>query len=211
MKHAKTMGLVAMTVAALMAFLGASSASGTVLCKVQGTGSPTGTTCPSGQAYPAKTVVEKRVITSSNLIFDSSYWRVECKKSTARWETSVGEAESITGPEGTFTASECNCEVKIMKAGSFSVTWIPGTHNGTLRSTGAEFSGTCSTIFGSVQCTYRTEKTDMGTLTGGNPAHEDIRGLLHKATTNPLCSEESLMTVEYEVVSPKPLFVAAHT
>jgi hypothetical protein len=57
MKYLKMLGLAAIAAAALMAFVGAgtASAAGGVLCKVEGTSS--GTTCPSGQAYTPGTKI----------------------------------------------------------------------------------------------------------------------------------------------------------
>lgn len=211
MKYVKRLGLAAVAAAALMAFVGSSTASATVLCKVEGTGTTTGTTCPSGFAYPAGTQIRTSLVTGTILRLETEYKTIECKKSEISSETNAEEAEEITGPEGTFTDSECNCEVKVLKAGTIRTRWISGTHNGTLLTTGSETTTTCSTIFGNVHCIYITNNTDIGTRTGGSPAKDDIHVETLLLSTNSLCAKRALWIAEYEVTSPKPLYITGHT
>jgi hypothetical protein len=211
MKYLKMLGLAAVAAMALMAFVGASSASATVLCKVPGTGTTTGTTCPAGEAYGAGQEIHAVLVSGTKAKLATSFKTIECEESTVKGETNAEEAEPLTGPEGTLTFGKCNCEVIVAKAGTLSITWISGTHNGTLKSTGSETTVNCSTIFGNVHCIYVTNNTDIGTLTGGNPAKVDANAEIPKLTTNSLCSEQSTWTAEYEVTTPKPLYVAGHT
>jgi len=211
MKHLKILGLAAVVAAALMASAGSSTATATVLCKTSpaaNEGETTGTGCPPESTYPAKTTIEAKLVSGTKAKLVTSFKTIECSKSSVKGETSAEEAEPLTGPEGTLSFEECNCEVKVLKAGTLSTTWVSGTHNGTLRSTGNESTVTCSTIFGSVHCIYVTENTDVGTLTGGNPAKLKAEAVIPRLTTNGLCSEESEWNAEYEVTAPKPLFVS---
>jgi len=219
MKYVKMLGLAAIAAAALMAFVGASSASATVLCTVEGTGTPTGTTCPANEAYKAETeihAVNKGVVKLDGALV------IECNKSTIKGNTtSEGSAtETVGGPITTLTFEECTCEVKVLKAGSLEVHWInpvdeggkeTGSHNGTLTSSGAEVTVLCKTIFGNVHCIFTTNATDIGTLTGGNPAIATANAILTQAKTDSLCPSEPRWTATYEVTTPKPLFVAGHT
>lgn len=207
MKSLKMLGLAAVAAAALMAFVGSGTASATILCKVEATGG----SCPEGQAYPEKTTVEAHLVTGTVAKLETSFKTIECKKSATKGETGTEEANELTGPEGTLTFEECNCEVKVLKAGTVSTEWIEGTNNGTQRSTGSESTTTCSTIFGSVHCIYVTEKTDLGTLTGGSPAKVDANATIPRLTTNGLCAEKSQWKAEYEVTAPKPLYVSQRT
>lgn len=211
MKYLKMLGLAAVAAAALMAFVGSSTASATVLCKVPGTGTTTGTTCPAGEAYPSGTTVKAQLVAGTVAKLTTSFKTVECKKSTTEGATSAEEATQLTGPEGTLTFSECNCEVVVLHAGTVSTEWLAGTHNGTQRSSGSETTTTCSTLFGNVHCIYTTSNTDLGTLTGGNPAKLDASAEVGRLTTNAACAEKALWEAEYEVTTPKPLYVAGHT
>jgi len=81
MKYVKRLVLAVMA-AALMGFMGAGSASATVLCKTPGFGSPTGTTCPIAWAYFGGTEIHAVsegtvVLTTGKEITESS-----CKRST---------------------------------------------------------------------------------------------------------------------------------
>jgi hypothetical protein len=215
MKYVKMLGLAAIAAAALMAFVGASSASATVLCNVEGTGSPTGTTCPAGHAYGAGTKIEGA--NSGVVKLDTTFKTVECNKSTISGEISgEGSAtETVTGPEGTLTFTECNCTVNVLKAGKLEIHWISGTHNGTLTSNESEVTVTCSTIFGSVHCIYVTENDSIGDLTASatqtSAAIFHSTAVIKRKATNSLCSEESTWTATYSLSSPKPLYVTGHT
>jgi len=205
MNSLKMLGLAAVAAVALMALVG-STASATVLCKAA-----EGETCATGSAYPEKTTIEAKLVAGTKAKLVTTFKTIECSKSSVKGETSAEEAEPLTGPEGTLTFEECNCEVKVLKVGKLSTVHIAGTNNGTLSSTGNESTVTCSTIFGSVHCIYATENTDVGTLTGGNPAKLKAEAVIPRLTTNGLCSEQSEWSAEYEVTAPKPLFIVTRT
>jgi len=231
MKYVKMLGLAAVAAAALMAFVGSSTASATVLCKTQGTGSPTGTTCPEGWAYPSGTEIHAvlKTVTKAKLI--TSFKTIECGKSTTKGKTENegGATETVKGPVEVLTFEECNCEVvEVKKGGTLEIHWInvldknekgevtaeTGSHNGTLTSSGAEVTTICSSLFGKVHCTYVTNNTDIGELDGGAPAIMTIKGAkipVDVANSDKLCPEKSEWFAEYEVTSPSPLYVTSHT
>ena len=231
MKYVKMLGLAAVAAAALMAFVGASTASATVLCKVEGTGPPTGTTCPANSAYPAGTEVHAVLDPGTGPAkLVTSFKTIECKASTVKGSTS-NEGSATETVKGTIEAknltfSECNCEVKVLAGGSLEIHWGETIenekkekewrgdtgHDATLTSTGAEVTSECSTVFGLVHCIYKTNGTTLGVLTHGNPATMDIENSnIPRLVTNPLCAEKAEWSAKYEVTTPKPLFVAAHT
>jgi hypothetical protein len=214
MKYVKMLGLAAVAAAALMAFVGASTASATVLCKTPGTGEPTGTTCPAGWAYEKGTAIH--AVNEGTATLTTSFLDITCNKSTVQGSTdNEGSAsETVTGSITTLTFEECNCEVKVLAAGTLEVHWISGTHNGTLTSKNAEVTATCSTIFGKVHCIYSTPATgtDLGTATGGNPATMDISSAdIPRLSTNSLCDTTANWDANYSVTSPAPLYVTGHT
>lgn len=210
MKYVKTLGLASVA-AALIAFSAVDLASGTVLCKVPGTGSPTGTTCPAGEAYSAgqelHAVLEPG--TTSSLVTEVK--TIECSESTSIDDITPEEGTPLASSGGSLSFGKCNCTVSVLKAGTVWIEWISGTHNGTVTSSGHEETTTCSTIFGSVHCIFVTQGDDLGTLTGGNPATLDITASTPRLTTNALCSSEATWHAKYEITTPKPLYVAGHT
>jgi len=208
MKFLKVLGLAAVAAAALMAFVGAQTASATVLCKVQGTGATTGTTCPEGEAYSSGQEIHAVLDPGTKATLKTEFKTIECTESTVKGSTSAEVEETLSGPEGTLTFGGCNCTVTVLKAGTVSITWISGTHNATLKSNGSESTVSCSTIFGTVHCIYVTENTDLGTLTGGNPATLDANAEIPRLATSALCSAKALWEAKYEVTTPKPLYVA---
>jgi hypothetical protein len=216
MKYVKTLILAAVAVAALLAFLGAGTASATVLCKTEPNGGATGTkgtTCPEGWAYPANTeihgVLDPGTVTKTKTTFANA----ECKKSTFRGKTNnEGSAnETVTVNLEVLTFEECNCEYKVLNPGTLEIHWIPDTFNGTVTSNGMEKTVTCNTIFGPVHCIYVTVNTDIGTLTGGNPATLDVDATMPRLPTDAICAEQHTWEAKYEITTPKPLYVAAET
>jgi len=213
MKYVKMLGLAAVAAAALMAFVGASTASATVLCKTPGTGSPTGTTCPEGWAYGANTTIHAVATGPTILEDEGKAFTVECKKSTLH-ATTTNEGNATETPVAhvlSLLFEECDSEVKVLANGSLEVHWIEGTHNGTLTSTGAEVTITKSTIFGKVHCIFKTNNTSVGDITGGNPAIFHSTAKIPKLTTSALCPEPAIWTATYEITEPTPLYVTGHT
>lgn len=210
MKYVKMLGLAAVAATVLMAFVGASSASATVLCKVEPTGE--GTTCPTGQAYPAGTTTHE--VSEGAVKLTTTFKNIECSTSTIEVEiTNEGSAtETPKGPVNKLTFENCNCEVKVIKDGTQEFHWVSGSGSGTVTSTGSEITAKCSSIFGTVHCIYLTNETDVGTYTGGAEAKVDIQeNEIPRLTTNSLCAEKAAWDGTYKVESPKPLWFAAHT
>lgn len=216
MKYVKTLVFGSVAAAALMAYLGAGTASATVLCSEPGTGSPVGTTCPAGKAYSSGTSLHAVLDPGTGgSTLTNGYKDINCSEATIAGSTSTeGSASTaVSGAVTTLFFSSCNCEVKVLKTGSFEIQWISGTHNGTLKSSGTEVTTTCDiSPFGLVHCIYVTNGTDLGTFTGGNPATVDIASAdIPRLATNLLCDEAGNWDAKYEVTSPKPLYVASHT
>jgi hypothetical protein len=217
MKYVKTLGLAAVMAMALMAFAGATTASATVLCGVEPTeGSPAtkGTVCPAGQAYGSGTQVHVVLKPGTIGRFTTTFKTIECEETTATGATSnEGSAsETVQGTVEVLTLGKCNCEVKVLKKGTMEVHWNADSFNGTLTSSGAELTVICSTILGNIHCIYVTENTNNGTLTGGSPAFADVQEAeIPRLVTSGFCAEKAKWDATYEVTSPTPLYVAAHT
>jgi hypothetical protein len=215
MKYVKMLGLAAVAAAALMAFVGASSASATVLCKTV----PAANVCGAGWTYGAGT--EIHAVNEGNLVLTtgSEFTEITCKKGTVLGKTSnAGSAtETVNGSieAKNLTWEECStpngkCTVATVKGGTLEVHSTATSGNGTLTSNGAEITSSCASIFGTIHCLYVTENEDLGTVTGGNPATMDIESTpINQLATSGLCPSAPKWDAKYEVTSPKPLYVAA--
>ena len=224
MKYVKMLGLAAVTAAALMALIGASTASATDLCKTEGikNGGVTGTTCPLGWAM--NTGDELHAVNEGVVKLTTTYKNIECKKSTVtgKLENEGAEKERVTlevTPNG-LTFEECNCEVVVVNPGTLEVEWIEATHNGKLFNHGAEVTATCNSVFGNVHCIYSTGAgTELGIVTGsssatvgGKTATIDINEAnIPRLATNALCAEKAKWDAKYEITTPDFLNVAGET
>jgi hypothetical protein len=207
MKYVKMLGLAAVAAAALMAFVGSSSASAAVLCTT-----PAGTTCPTGWAEPGGTTLH--AVNVGVVKLTTSFKNIECTESTVHGTTTNegGPNEPVVGHIETLTFGGCNCTVTVINKGSLEVEWSSG-NNGTVKSKGAEVTASCSTIFGNVHCIYETGAgTSLGTATGGEELQMDIsENNIPRQATSALCAEKANWDATYKVTSPKPLYIAGHT
>lgn len=209
MKYMKMLGLAAIAAAALMAFVGASSASATVLCKVTPEGA--NATCPSTQDYPAGTKIESTLEAGTTAILESGSTVLDtCTASTVAGETkTTGSAtETVKGPITTLSwgtaATPCSKTTDTISKGELEIHWIKGTHNGTLVGKGSEV--TINTIFGT--CVYGSSTgITFGTVESGSPAKIAINAVVPKISGNFACPETSRWTANYTVTSPTPLYV----
>lgn len=205
MKAPKILGLVAVAAMALTALIGAGTASATALCKNNASTTACSETYGSGTEFNASL--------SSGTEFVTESLTVKCLKSSLVGKTSNAgsSSETVKGTVETLTFEECgNHTVTVLKKGSLETHHISSTDNGTVTSSGAEITFLTHTfLLGTIHCIYATESTDLGTLTGGNPAKLSVEAEVAGVTTSAFCSEKATWTAEYEVTSPKPLYVAA--
>jgi hypothetical protein len=208
MKCLKMPGLAAVAAMALVAFIGASSASATVLCKEAGT---TTNCSANGKDYPAGSVIQTSLDSGTDTTFTTTGGSVEntCTGSTI---------EAVTGNTGGATEtvrsavalnklifSNCTNTTDVLEGGELEFHWISGTDNGTL--TAKEFAITM--LLGGLSCTYTAGTgTDLGTVTGGNPATIDISAVLNKKSGPIPCPSTIIWGAKYTVTSPTPLYVS---
>lgn len=214
MKYVKMLGLLAVAAAALMAFAGTASA--TELTNAQGDKLGVGTEIHA-ESEGATSLTGTITIT--------------CQKSTVEGEvTNAGGAGiTVSGHVSTLTFTECgNHTVTVKNAGSleihteFEETGDPktshetaaATGNGTLTSTDAEVTVLLhSFLLGTVHCIYKTNETDIGTLTGsknvaGKTATLDINSVsIPRVTTDSACGNHSTWEGSYSVTNPDYLDV----
>lgn len=200
MKYVKRLGLAAITAAVLMAFVGASAASATVLCK-NGT---TTTTC--SEPYGEVTFEAEQ---TKAVVIHTVFKTIECKNFHLVAALSSGGSTKTVSGSTTLTFGECNCDVTMLKGGTLELHQISGTDNSTITMNGQELTVSCSTVLGTVHCIYVTENDDFGSLLGGNPATSEVSVSVRRLATNSLCQEEAIWTLGYKVTAPAPLFVSA--
>ena len=164
MKHMKMFGL-AIAAAALTAFLGAGTASSTVLCET--TVSP----CPAGWDVAASTELDFSVQSGTSLIFTDPFGSIidTCTASTMKGTTTNtgSSTTTVSGHNSVLTfgtaATPCTRPATVVTAGSFEIHHIVGTDNGTVTSTGTTVIVHNVPFFGS--CQYSTNATDFGEST----------------------------------------------
>jgi hypothetical protein len=204
MKYVKMLGLAAVAAAALMAFVGSSTASATVLCAT----TPVGEVCPTGWAASEihATTTEKPKLTST-------FKTVECDESTVSGSitTEGGNSSTASGAASLSFTGHCNCTVVVASGGTLEVHAIAGTNNGTVTSNNATVTIQCSTIFGAVHCNYVTNNKDIGTLVGGETATMNITIKIEEESTSGLCDPEATWHGNYSVTTPMGLWVARET
>ena len=191
MKYIKMLGLAAIAAAALMAVVGAGTASATTL--TDGSGN-----------HPTFIAA-----TSTHTNLHNSAINVTCTHSVAEGHPSTGGTGlTVEGPLTYLDFTNCGSwTVTVKKAGKLIVHGSGGNH-GTLTSEGAEvtLSG-----FG-LHCIFTTNTpTDIGTLTGSavtkGHAVLDIAGTIARTGGNSgaFCGSSAQWTGSYTVTSPSVL------
>ena len=160
MQHVKTLGLAAVAAAALMAFVGAGTASATELTCTNPPG--TKVVCPA-----STTVIH--AASEGHAVLDSSILgNVECNSTVEGLVTTAGDATHTASGSikfGGLTFTNCtSAVVQVLSYGTFEI-HTEGTganNNGTLTSTGAEWTVEKAGF----HCIFSTNGTDIGTVTG---------------------------------------------
>lgn len=208
MKYLKILSFAAIVVTALMAFAGIASA--------------TELTSPTGAMAPAGTKIE--AVSEGHIVFDSPIGNIECKLTISGTTLNTGSSsETVEVKVETFTVTSCTngaIMTAINRGGAHPVGTLivhteytteadghqtqkaNSTNNGTLTSTGTEVKVNLSGI----ECTYRTEATDLGTLTGssttGETATLDISARLPEVSGGFFCGTSAPMTGSLKFTSP---------
>lgn len=208
MKYVKMLGLAAVAAMALMAFVGAGSASASVLCK---TAPNAAGECPTGWDYPAGTTVHITQKAGTTAALESGSTVLDtCTTSTFHGFTAnTGSATETVHGENTLTwgtaATPCSKTTDTIAGGEVEIHAADDKGNGTVTAKNSEV--TINTIFGT--CVYGSGPSiDLGILTGGNTPTISIDATVPKISGNFACPSTSTWTAEYVVTQPQPLWVA---
>ena len=202
MKYAKMLALAAVAAGALMAFIGAGTASATVIC------STTADPCPAGQTWPNGTALDFSIPSgSSALLVDTSGNTLDkCTGSTVKGSISEtgSSLATVTGPIEELTWTGCTFTTKTVSTGNkLKVHKIAGTSNGTVTSDSPIEVTINTVLFGS--CIYGVGTTvDVGTITEGKgtAATFHANAVAKRFGTNFACPETSKWTGTYVLTTP---------
>jgi hypothetical protein len=193
MKYLKMLGLAAVAAAALMAFVGAGTASATTLYV-------------GGVAQNKAVTIEATLAAGSSAILKDEFGTTTdtCTVSVVKGTTNVFTGASVSGPVSSLTFSSCTHTTTVIANGSLTVT-STGGHNGSVSSSGAEVT-VQSTFFGASAVCKTGAGTTIGTLTGSTTGNATID---INAKINCGILGTSSWTGTYTATSPTKLSVGA--
>jgi hypothetical protein len=203
MKHLKTLGLAAIAAAALMAFLGAGTASATVICKNNLNTEKCSEPYPVGTEGTASLVESAKLTDTSGNVLDT------CTGSTIKSTLKEAGSATTTVKSGvsTMTFTGCTFPTTVINGGSAELHWISGTDNGTLTTFNTEVTINTG-LFGS--CIYGPGNgADVGTTVGGNPGSMTLNVVVTRFGGNFACPATAKFTGKYVATSPTNAWVAA--
>lgn len=198
MKYFKLFGLVAIAAAALMACVGSSTASATVLC------STTAEPCPELQRWP-NSELDFSVPSGSSFLWENAGEVLEtCTNVTINSEMLNPGSATTTVETRNQAITWKNCAVPntTIALGGLAIHKIAGTSNGTVTAS-EDVSWTINTVFfGS--CVYAWKKgKQFGELTEGKPAILHVNSTVEKVSgSNFACPETGTLVGTMTLTSP---------
>jgi len=202
MKHAQTVGLAAMATMSLMAFLGASSVSATILC--------TATETPCSTANKYTTTQDKEIEASLESGTTVSFHGINgfidntCSSSSVKGEISNAGGATATVAETVKEIVLGGCTNTTVPnnaaACGLEIHNIAGTDNGTLTGSGC----TVTMLLFGVECKFGLANgTHLGTVTGGAMGTPDIKAVVEKIDgSSILCPDTELWEAKYTITKP---------
>jgi hypothetical protein len=201
MKYLKMLGLAAVAAGALMAFVGAGTASATTI-EVKGV--------PQNQSV---TILASLHANTSAILKDEFGTTTDtCTTSEVHLETTSPftkpHEEEIDGKVGTLKFGGCSHTTHVLKNGLIYLKWETGTTHGIVTSSGAEVTVN-STFFGASAICKTGTGTQIGTLTGATSAQNPTaHATIHvNATISCGILGNSKWTGAYSVTTPTDLGV----
>jgi len=191
MKYLKLLGLAAVAATALIAFVGAGTASAVTLCT---TDEPGTTTC-TGSAWKV-THIEASQIGSGVLEDTSGNTLITCTTSSMTagpMSTGGGAGTPSTGSVTALSFSNCNSTPVVLKKGTLSV-----NSSRQFISNGGEIT---ASLFG-VSCNYATSNTVLGTGVQGSDTLT-INAVIKRSAGGFLCPETTKWTATFTITNHK--------
>lgn len=198
MKHVKMLVLAAVAAGALMAVIGAGTASATVLC------STTVETCPTAQKWPFGMTLDFSISSGSSAKLTQTNGEAidTCTVSTVKGTiTNTGSAfETVSGPVDSMTWENCTFPTKTLAVGNLEVHRIAGTSNGTVTAYGT-FEVTVNTVFfGSCAFSFGPG-ISIGDLKEGKPATFAANAVSTKVAGGAACPVTAKWSANYTLTT----------
>ncbi|HEU5062516.1 MAG TPA: hypothetical protein VFT79_05105 [Solirubrobacterales bacterium] len=210
MNHLKKLGIACLLAVAAMAVGGAGSAAAaqSTFCKVNETPCKSGNHYPSGTEFVLKSTGPIKWVSSFE---GEPTLQVTCESAEFKGKTSTtgGSAQTVEVAFTTQFLSNCGqCGITTLQTAKMKFNWVSGTMDASVTTTGLEYRFNCKTILGEVSCTYGGEIKEKTTLTGGNPAVLKFEAAPVTASGGLPCGNQAELTGEFDVTTPKPLYVS---
>jgi len=197
MKYLKMLGLAAVAAMALMA-IGASAASATTL-EVGGVAKNSAVTITASLEPGTSAILKDELGSTTDTCTESTVHGATVSPFTATNSNPIG------GPVSTLDFGNCSHTTDVIANGSLSVSWINGTTDGTVSSSGAQVK-VRSTFFGITANCDTGAGTDIGRLTGtGDTSKHATMDI--SATLDCTALGNGTWTGSYTVTSPTGLGV----
>jgi len=204
MRYVKMLGLAAVSALALTALLGAGSASATVLCSVYKV------PCPKGAALKSGTAIELSLRKGASLAVTDIAKNLiaTCTESVMNGKTTnTGKKEeAVTGNVEGLTFGKCTAAFKVLKLGTFEVTYKGPNTRGEFVSVGGEVTVNDMGL----SCDYGTVGgVEMGIMESDeteNPDFFEEEATMKKEEGGFLCPGSIIVKGIYEITAPAKVF-----
>jgi len=210
MKHLKMLGLALAAAAAVMAFIGAASASATVICENNQT-----FVCTSKQSVGTIHSFSLVKESTGTLVTTGGNLEMTCSGSTVQSEL-VNAGSATTTPVTQFKSaglawSGCTNTVKSITGGEGEVHNVSGTDNGT----GTLKGIAVTTLVGGLDCAYGAGTgIDLGVFKPGVEGKDGIINLniviqRNSEHSSPFCAQDMRYLASYTQTTTTPIYIAA--
>lgn len=189
MKQFKAPGAAVVAVAQIVLMLFAANAAATTV------------TSPTGTVYTGEIKGE----TEGHGVLDNPVAKIECRVSVEGKIESHGAGSTVKGKGVGNLLEGCtnSWHKTTVASGTVEAHWTSG-YNGVLTSSGATIE---ATRFG-LTCRYVTSSTQIGIITGGNPAKLHVQAFIPFHSGSPLCGSDSTpLTGTGNVTTPTSLYL----
>lgn len=213
MKSIRILGLGVVAALAMMAFVGAGSASAVTLCNTNES------TCSTEHMYSANTAISAHLKAGTVALLKTNIVNVKCSVSETSGETTARNGSPLPGLIKSLSFEEC--ETVAGTPCTVTVVHLDATHpynasiaatgggNGSLTVTGNSLGNPGATVECAkvINCTFTTASARLS-VTGGTMAVAKATEVV-LSQTGSLCPSTSTWNAEYEVRTPRTLFIEA--
>jgi hypothetical protein len=205
MRHLKAACLASLVVASFIAAVGPGAASASILCS-------TNTSPCTGIVYGSGTTISAQLKAGTTAKLTSSFGTVTCKSSTMSGKTTNGEGHMTVTEMNTGSCTDSfggNCTEKATNlpwTGRWETHWWGGGHWVYSEDGKGEPKRDYECPATGLKCEFGSPEFAME-VNGGNPAIAVAKEVPLKGSGGFTCPSEAFLDAEWEITSPKPLFL----